>query len=72
MIDLATAQLSLSAPKPNTLENILFPRNRRSFFAGLALIILAGGWHAIHHAPPVAASHVANPNPAVLKRSGHA
>jgi hypothetical protein len=62
MIDLAATRLSLQAPRRNTLENMIFPKSRRSFFAGFALITLAAGWHAIHHMTPVAASHAAVPH----------
>jgi hypothetical protein len=65
MLDLATASLSLRAPRHNTLKNIVFPKSRRSFFAGLVLIALAGGWHAIHHSAPAAAGQVAVPNPVI-------
>jgi hypothetical protein len=65
MLDLATASLSLRTPRHNALKNMIFPKNRRSFFAGLALIALAGGWHAIHHVAPAAMGQVAIPSVAI-------
>ncbi|HWY62446.1 MAG TPA: efflux RND transporter periplasmic adaptor subunit [Rhizomicrobium sp.] len=65
MIDLAATSLQLRASKRNTLKDHMFPKNRRSFLAGLALIALGGGWYAIHHIAPAGASQVAAASPAV-------
>jgi hypothetical protein len=62
MIDLAAQSVNLRASNRNTLENIILPKNRRSFLAGLALIALGGGWHALHHMPPASqAVHETSP-----------
>jgi hypothetical protein len=52
MIDLAAESLNLRSSNRNTLENIILPKNRRSFLAGIALIALGAGWHAFHQMPP--------------------
>jgi hypothetical protein len=52
MIDLAAESVNLRSANRNTLENIILPKNRRSFLAGIALIALAAGWHAFHQMPP--------------------
>jgi hypothetical protein len=51
MIDLAAESVNLRSANRNTLENIILPKNRRSFLTGVALIVLAAGWHATHQAP---------------------
>jgi hypothetical protein len=62
MIDLAVQSVNLRASNRNTLENIILPKNRRSFVAGLALIALGAGWHALHQMPPASPTvHEATP-----------
>ena len=66
MTDLAAASLSLRDFKRNTLKYKVFPKNRRSFLAGMALIALGGGWYWTHHAAPAGAViPAAAANPAV-------
>ena len=65
MIDLAAASLQLRANKRNNLENMVFPKNRRSYLAGLALLALGGGWYAMHHLPSAHADQAPAAAPAV-------
>jgi multidrug efflux system membrane fusion protein len=56
----ATAH-SLSVSHRNSLDNMNISKNRRSALIGAALVVLGGGWFAVHHmasagATPVAAS----------------
>jgi multidrug efflux system membrane fusion protein len=66
MIDIVATSANLRASRRNTLENMIFPKSRRSFLFGVALIALGGGWYALHHIAPAGATQVtAAANPAM-------
>jgi multidrug efflux system membrane fusion protein len=65
MIDLVASSLSLRASKRNTLKTIIFPKNRRSFWLGVALVAFGGAWYAAHHIAPAGATQIAAANPAM-------
>jgi multidrug efflux system membrane fusion protein len=60
----ATAN-SLSLSHRNTLDNMNISKNRRSALFGAALVVLGGGWFAVHHAASASATPVAVASPAV-------
>ncbi|HMH66073.1 MAG TPA: efflux RND transporter periplasmic adaptor subunit [Rhizomicrobium sp.] len=65
MIDMAATAQSLSASHRNTLDHMTISKNRRSTLIGAALVVLGGGWFAVHHMANASATPAAAVSPAV-------
>ena len=69
MIDMTATAQSLRLSHRNSLDNMNISKNRRSALIGAALVLLGGGWFAVHHMNSADATPVAAASPAVRSRS---
>jgi multidrug efflux system membrane fusion protein len=65
MIDMAATAQNLRLSHRNSLDHMNISKNRRSAWIGAALVLLGGGWFAIHHMANADATPVAAASPAV-------